>query len=341
MADPRPVQEEVSGLTSGHDDHHEALAWVANRALLVDEEEPGLGAADVRATLGLGSAATQPAGAFDAAGTAAAATAALAATLGDAATLDVGTGAGDVAAGAHAAQHAANGADPVTPASIGAPTSSAVTAALAGKADVHSHPYQPADDDLTAFASLTPNNDDFVQRKSGLWVNRSIAQVKADLAVSKSDVGLGNVDNTSDANKPISTAVQAALDGKASTSHTHTIPYEVPFSRSGVVTIFSGGGVWIASRTWTIVGVRIWVVTAPTGTSVIGDITVNGTSIFTGVTANRPTITVGQVTAVSGAPAAGSVTLTAGQIVAPAIVQADSDAVAAELGFSLLLSAAV
>lgn len=30
----------------------------------------------------------------------------------------------------------------------------------------------------------------------------------------KTDVGLGNVDNTSDANKPISTATQAALDGK-------------------------------------------------------------------------------------------------------------------------------
>lgn len=34
----------------------------------------------------------------------------------------------------------------------------------------------------------------------------------------KSDVGLGNVDNTSDANKPISTATQTALDAKASLS---------------------------------------------------------------------------------------------------------------------------
>lgn len=38
----------------------------------------------------------------------------------------------------------------------------------------------------------------------------------------KSDVGLGNVDNISDLNKPISTATQKALDGKSSTSHTHT-----------------------------------------------------------------------------------------------------------------------
>jgi hypothetical protein len=35
--------------------------------------------------------------------------------------------------------------------------------------------------------------------------------------LSKSDVGLGNVDNTSDANKPISTATQTALNAKQST----------------------------------------------------------------------------------------------------------------------------
>jgi hypothetical protein len=39
--------------------------------------------------------------------------------------------------------------------------------------------------------------------------------------VSKSMVGLGNVDNTSDANKPISTATQTALNGKSGTSHDH------------------------------------------------------------------------------------------------------------------------
>ena len=37
----------------------------------------------------------------------------------------------------------------------------------------------------------------------------------------KADVGLGSVDNTSDAAKPVSTATQAGLDGKAPTSHTH------------------------------------------------------------------------------------------------------------------------
>jgi hypothetical protein len=40
------------------------------------------------------------------------------------------------------------------------------------------------------------------------------ADAKSILALVKGDVGLGNVDNTSDANKPISTATQAALDAK-------------------------------------------------------------------------------------------------------------------------------
>lgn len=42
-------------------------------------------------------------------------------------------------------------------------------------------------------------------------------------SVTKSQVGLSNVDNTSDADKPISTATQTALNGKASTVHSHTI----------------------------------------------------------------------------------------------------------------------
>lgn len=42
-------------------------------------------------------------------------------------------------------------------------------------------------------------------------------------AATKASVGLGNVDNTSDASKPVSTATQTALDGKANNSHTHAV----------------------------------------------------------------------------------------------------------------------
>lgn len=41
--------------------------------------------------------------------------------------------------------------------------------------------------------------------------------------ITKAMVGLGNVDNTTDINKPISTATQAALDGKTDVGHGHVI----------------------------------------------------------------------------------------------------------------------
>jgi hypothetical protein len=41
------------------------------------------------------------------------------------------------------------------------------------------------------------------------------------VVIDKADVGLSNVDNTSDVNKPVSTATQTALNAKANTSHNH------------------------------------------------------------------------------------------------------------------------
>jgi hypothetical protein len=39
----------------------------------------------------------------------------------------------------------------------------------------------------------------------------------------RTNLGLGNVDNTSDASKPVSTATQTALDGKAASTHSHVV----------------------------------------------------------------------------------------------------------------------
>jgi hypothetical protein len=90
---------------------------------------------------------------------------------------------------------------------------------LSGTADAPTVPSlankQPLDSDLTSIAGLSPTNDDVIQRKSGVWTNRSPSQLKTDLSLTKSDVGLSNVDNTSDTNKPVSTATQTALDLKA------------------------------------------------------------------------------------------------------------------------------
>lgn len=106
---------------------------------------------------------------------------------------------------AHKTSHAVGGSDVLSPADIGA--------AISG----HAHDlsgYQPLDADLTALAGLTPTTDNVVQSVGGAWASRTPAQVKATLALAKGDVGLGSVDNTSDAAKPVSIATQSALDGK-------------------------------------------------------------------------------------------------------------------------------
>lgn len=53
--------------------------------------------------------------------------------------------------------------------------------------------------------------DDGTGYVQGITLNGNVS------GISKSSVGLGNVDNTSDANKPISTATQNALNGKQAT----------------------------------------------------------------------------------------------------------------------------
>jgi hypothetical protein len=52
---------------------------------------------------------------------------------------------------------------------------------------------------------------------------QSVAGRTGNVTLAKADVGLGNVDDTSDANKPVSTATQTALNDKANTAHTHAI----------------------------------------------------------------------------------------------------------------------
>jgi hypothetical protein len=63
-----------------------------------------------------------------------------------------------------------------------------------------------------------------VQNKLNAVASGGVATVNGQtgtVVIAKNDVGLGSVDNTSDAAKPISTAAQTALDGKATLSHTH------------------------------------------------------------------------------------------------------------------------
>lgn len=65
---------------------------------------------------------------------------------------------------------------------------------------------QPLDSDLTTISNLTATTDNFMVAASSAWASRTPAQAKTALALVKADVGLGNVDNTSDATKNSATA---------------------------------------------------------------------------------------------------------------------------------------
>lgn len=60
---------------------------------------------------------------------------------------------------------------------------------------------------------------------SAVPVTRTVAgkPLTSDVTLAKTDVGLSNVDNTSDSGKPISAATQTALNAKAAASHTHVV----------------------------------------------------------------------------------------------------------------------
>ena len=73
---------------------------------------------------------------------------------------------------------------------------------------------QPLDADLTTIAGLTPTTDNVIQSVAGAWASRTMAQLRTALALVKGDVGLDLVDNTPDADKPVSAVQQAVIDAK-------------------------------------------------------------------------------------------------------------------------------
>ncbi|HZK00861.1 MAG TPA: hypothetical protein VFC79_12670 [Tissierellaceae bacterium] len=75
-------------------------------------------------------------------------------------------------------------------------------------------------------------------------------------ALTKSDVGLENVDNTSDLNKPISITTQTALDNKVNTSQVLTnVPLNAKFTDTNTITTINGKTGAIAKSDITALGI--------------------------------------------------------------------------------------
>lgn len=112
---------------------------------------------------------------------------------------------------------------------------------------------------LNDFLSVTHATDGTVNpgviTKANLVAAVQTSLGKADTAlqsVTKSDVGLANVDNTSDLNKPISTATQTALNGKIGSSN-GTILNDVVVTQAQMDALIANGTA-VATTRYTIVG---------------------------------------------------------------------------------------
>ena len=77
------------------------------------------------------------------------------------------------------------------------------------------------DSEVTNLAQVKAfSSSDYATSAQGTASSSHIANTSNPHSVTKTQVGLGNVDNTSDVNKPISTATQTALNAKANASGT-------------------------------------------------------------------------------------------------------------------------
>lgn len=86
-------------------------------------------------------------------------------------------------------------------------------------------PVDPLLPDVKSVNDIFPDDDGNVDLGPLSAPVTSVAGKTGAVTLVKADVGLGSVDNTTDASKPISTATQAALDGKSASGHAHSGVY--------------------------------------------------------------------------------------------------------------------
>lgn len=82
---------------------------------------------------------------------------------------------------------------------------------------------QNQDDNLDQLAAIDALTKDVIVSDGAGWIGRTYSQLKTLMNFVKGDVGLGNVDNTSDVNKPVSTAQAAADSAAIAVAEAHSV----------------------------------------------------------------------------------------------------------------------
>lgn len=136
---------------------------------------------------------------------------------------------------------------------------------------------------LNTIAVLSPSNDDFLVYVSGAWTNRTVAQVKTLLNYTKTDIGLGNVDNTSDATK---NSASVTLTNKTISYADNIIqgaPFAYTYAISDETSDITNGTAKITFRaphTMTVTAVRASLSNTSSSGNPTFDINESGTSIL-------------------------------------------------------------
>ena len=121
------------------------------------------------------------------------------------------------------------------------PISTAAETALAGKVDKETNKSLMSADEHTKLTGIESGAQ--VNTVTGIKGNAENNYRTGEINISPANIGLGNVDNTSDANKPISTAAQTALDGKQNVLTFDNSPTENsdnPVKSGGVYSALAG-----------------------------------------------------------------------------------------------------
>lgn len=177
-------------------------------------------------------------------------------------------------------------------------TASSLLSAAGGSfgtaAFVNTSTLQPVDQDLTDIAALSPTNDDFLQRKSGAWANRTLAQVKSDLALDNvtnhAQTQAAIVPNTAPSDGQIliggsSVYAKQSVTGAItlSSAGATTVKVELSYALSDETTALTTGTKITFRMPFAMTlteNPRLSVTTAPTGSTIICDVKESGTTIF-------------------------------------------------------------